>query len=389
MRRAMLNTTVVSPLLSSYRIPVKKNSKDANKWFLNCPKLSETAQTPMSLPLRNRTTTAPDYIIVDECHLAAAKTYVDIFERFPDTKRLGLTATPCRMDGSGFEKLGSALVVGPTVTQMNDMGSLVPGRCWSIPIANLAEIRTTRKGEYDMHSASQQYEKQALIGGVVDEYLKHAPNRKGIVFCTSVKHSERVRDEFIARGIRAEHIDGTTPGHERAATLAALEAGRIQVVTNCSVLVEGLDITSISAISLAVPTRSLSKYLQMVGRAARPHAGKSDYIILDHGGCVLRHGTPDYEREWDIKTRKRKVKAEKGMVMARVCGECMYANPPGEEVCLQCGEVLMVERTVDERGGNLIEIKTKQAPVSRVQYRSCLLYTSPSPRDQRGSRFAA
>jgi superfamily II DNA or RNA helicase len=177
-----------------------------------------------------------------------------------------------------------------------------------------------------------------------------------------------VRDEFIARGIRAEHIDGTTPTPDRAATLAALEAGHIQVVTNCSVLVEGLDITSISAISLAVPTRSLSKYLQMVGRAARPHEGKTDYVILDHGGCVLRHGTPDYEQTWDIRTRKRGVKAEKGMIMARVCGECMYANPPGEEECLQCGETLKVERTIDERGGTLIEIKSKQAPVSRAKY---------------------
>ena len=178
-------------------------------------------------------------------------------------------------------------------------------------------------------------------------------------------HSKRIRDEFLAKGIRAAHIDGKTPMYEREHTLACLESGAIQVVTNCSVLVEGLDITSVSAVSLAVPTRSLSKYLQMVGRASRPHPGKKDFMVLDHGGCVLRHGTPDHDREWSIKSKERGKAAEKGVLMARICKACMFANPPKVEICEQCGDKLIQEREVEHRAGELVEVKANTSPMSK------------------------
>ena len=306
----------------------------ASKWGPN-PRPEAPIQVAMVQTLRNRLDEIkkPSYIIVDECHLAAAPTYLMILDRFNDVMRLGLTATPHRMDGLGFEKLGTALVQGPTVNDMNEIwrqdsrSGLVPAECWSIEGINLAAIQTNRYGEYDTRDASEQYEKQALIGSVVGEYIKHAGDRKGLVFCSSVNHSRRVRDEFIAQGISAAHIDGNTPKLERDQILADLEEGSIQVVTNCSVLIEGLDITSVSAVSLAVPTGSLSKYLQMVGRASRPHPGKSNFVVLDHGGCVLRHGTPNHEHEWTIKAKTRK-KKEKGIVMARPCENCGLCNPP-------------------------------------------------------------
>jgi len=343
----------------------------AAKWGKN-PNPDAPIQIAMVQTLRNRLDKIrkPTYIIVDECHLAAARTYTTILDHFHDVRRLGLTATPCRMDGAGLESLGSHLIQGPTVGDMNAIwrnnshSGLVPARCWSIPVANLAEIRTNRHGEYDMKSAAMQYEKQSLVGDVVDEYIKHAKDRKGIVFCTSVEHSISIVDDFTAKGIKARHIDGSTPTPERVATLKALETGDIQVITNCSVLVEGLDITSIGVISLAVPTRSLSKYLQMVGRASRPHPGKTDYLVLDHGGCVLRHGTPDHEREWSIKAKEKGKRAEKGMVMARVCKDCMFANPPEELHCQQCGTILLRPRKVDTRKGTLVEVKGNKAPVS-------------------------
>ncbi len=344
----------------------------AAKWGKN-PNPDAPIQIAMVQTLRNRLDKIrkPTYIIVDECHLAAARTYTTILNHFHDVMRLGLTATPCRMDGAGFEVLGSHLVQGPTVGDMNAIwrndsnSGLVPARCWSIPVADLAEIRTVRSGEYDMKSAAMQYEKQSLVGSVVDEYINHAKDRKGIVFCTSIKHSASVRDEFLSKGVAAAHIDGNTPADERARALADLESGDIQVITNCSVLVEGLDITSVSAISLAVPTRSLSKYLQMVGRASRPHPGKTDFLVLDHGGCVLRHGTPDHDREWSIKAREKGKKAEKGMLMARVCEECKFANPPQQIQCEMCGCPLVKERKVDIRKGKLVEVKNKTSPMSR------------------------
>tara|TARA_Y100000593_G_scaffold93549_1_gene188795 strand:- start:4851 stop:6215 length:1365 start_codon:yes stop_codon:yes gene_type:complete len=337
-------------------------------------------QIAMVKTLRNRLgkepIRRPRYIIMDECHLSGAKTYQDILEHYKDVPRLGLSATPWRMDGVGFENLGTKLVMGPTVSQMNEMWKhnnntgLVPARCFSIPMADLAAIRRDRRGEYDLRAAAMQYERQALVGGVVDEYIKHAGDRKGIVFCTSIEHSSRVRDQFRKIGVAAEHLDGTTSKEKRAEMLSGLESGEIQVICNCSVLVEGLDITSIGAISIAVPTRSLSKYLQMVGRAARPHPGKKDYIVLDHGGCVLRLGTPDYENEWSIATRERTPGVPRGVdrdIFAKICDECRFANEITATNCASCGSPLLTKREILTREGMLVEVKPKTAPKKKYR----------------------
>ena len=350
----------------------------AAKWGANKNPLADI-QVAMVKTLRNRLgkepIRRPRYIIMDECHLSGAKTYQDILEHYSNVPRLGLTATPWRMDGVGFENLGTKLVQGPTVAQMNDIwrqdnsSGLVPAHCYSIPIANLATIKRDYKGEFDFRSAAIQYERQALIGNVVDEYIKHAHDRKGIVFCTSIEHSKKISEEFNRRGINAAHLDGTTNKVDRTQMLDGLESGKLQVISNCSVLVEGLDITSISAVSLAVPTRSLSKYLQMVGRASRPHPGKKNYVVLDHGGCVLRLGTPEYENEWTIKSRKGRKKAIPSVadIMGKVCGECSFTNYLDSDFCRMCGAPLETKREVLIKAGVLVEVKPNTAPQKNLR----------------------
>jgi DNA repair protein RadD len=126
-----------------------------------------------------------------------------------------------------------------------------------------------------------------------------------VAFAVSVEHSIHIRDEFIKSGVRAEHIDGSTPKPERDATLARLETGDLDVVSNCMVLTEGWDMPDVGCCILARPTRKMGLYRQMVGRVLRPADGKTDAIVLDHSGAVFRHGFVEDPVEWTLDPDRR------------------------------------------------------------------------------------
>src|SRR6185437_16453710 len=114
--------------------------------------------------------------------------------------------------------------------------------------------------------------------------------RKTVAFAVNVRHSLHLRDEFVKSGVRADHLDGSTPKIERDAILARLASGETEVVCNCMVLTEGFDLPAIGCIVLARPTKQLGLFRQMAGRGLRPAQGKTNLILIDHSGAVYQHG---------------------------------------------------------------------------------------------------
>jgi superfamily II DNA or RNA helicase len=105
-------------------------------------------------------------------------------------------------------------------------------------------------------------------------------------------------DAYRRKGIRAEHVDGTTPKAERKAALERLRRHQIDVLFNCALFVEGLDLIEVECIQLLTSTESLAKFLQAVGRGLRPARGKRELILIDHGGNSARHDCVDADRDW-------------------------------------------------------------------------------------------
>jgi superfamily II DNA or RNA helicase len=128
---------------------------------------------------------------------------------------------------------------------------------------------------------------------------------KTVAFACSVAHSIHIRDEFVRAGVRAEHIDGSTPKDQRDGILARLEAGELELVSNCMVLTEGWDMPEVGCCILARPTRKMGLFRQMVGRVLRPADGKRDAVILDHSGAVFKHGLPEDPVEWSLDPARR------------------------------------------------------------------------------------
>jgi superfamily II DNA or RNA helicase len=315
---------------------------------------------------------AINLIVTDECHHGVASTWLKIYAAAPNAKILGVTATPLRLDGKG-DQIFDHLVEGPTVEELIAGGWLVKPVCFAPErLPDLTGIRT-RMGDYEVGALGERMAKPIVIQSAVDEYARLCAGTPAICFCVDIKHSVAVTEAFQARGFRAPHLDGTTPKDERRRILAALATGEIQVVGNCGIISEGLDVPGVHAVILSRPTKSLALHIQQVGRAMRPAPGKSKALILDCAGNIFQHGPPDAPHEWTLAGLDRE--AEKERESQRRCPGCGAIMPLSAWPCSECGTVL--RQPVSERP----EIETRLVPAERLAsmtYRQALLWAGRS-----------
>jgi DNA repair protein RadD len=281
-----------------------------------------------------------DLLVVDETHHAVAKSWHQIIQAMPNAYVLGVTATPERLDGRGLGDIFDAMVLGPTVADLIAQGYL-SGFVAYAPAAppDLTAI-STRAGDFAIDELSAAMARPVVIGSAVDAYEQHAAGKRAIVYGVDRRHSEMLAVRFVERGHKAAHIDGDTPKAERRALIKALATGELQVLTNCGLISEGLDVPAVEAVLLARPTQSIALYLQMCGRALRPAAGKDHAVILDCAGNLYRHGMPDAEREWSLDDKPRRQRQEGEPPRLRRCEACHAINKPRAPICSSCGASL-------------------------------------------------
>ena len=305
----------------------------------------------------------PTLIIVDECHLAIAQTYQDVFEwaqagpKFYQpggAKLLLLTATPTRLDGRGLGEVADTIVETCSTQDLIDEGLLAPIRYYAPQGPDLSSARTVA-GDYNQADVAGIMDKPSITGNAVAEYRKVAHGRPAVAFCVNIKHAESVAAEFRAAGYRALAVSGESDTVERDAALRGLRDGQLDVVCNCALWVAGVDAPSIACIIMLAPTQSLTKYLQSIGRGLRTHIGKDCCIILDHAGNLARHGDPTQARTWSLNA-SGKQKAESGSSPVKVCPACFATVYAGATDC-SCGHHFEPkERELREVEGDLSEV---------------------------------
>jgi DNA repair protein RadD len=285
---------------------------------------------------------AADLLIVDEAHHVPAQTYRKIIEVYPNAILLGTTATPCRGDGRGLGNYFDCLVETPQVAELIAQKYLVKTRVYAPKEIDLKGVRV-KAGDYVETQLAQRMDRDDLVGDIISHWHKYGERRKTVVFAVNVAHSVHIRDEFIKSGVKAEHIDGTTPKEERDAALARLASGETELITNCMVLTEGWDLPEVSCCILARPTKKIGLYRQMVGRVLRPAPGKVNAIVLDHSGAVFQHGFVEDPVEWTLETDKRahspthNARLESGHGSRLLeCSQCGAIRTAGEP-CSHCG----------------------------------------------------
>jgi DNA repair protein RadD len=309
-----------------------------------------------TLKNRLRDTPPPSLIIWDECHHVASKSWSDVFSAFPDVVHIGLTATPCRMDGRGLGEWFDTMVEGPTTAWLIENGFLSPFKFYAPSSPDMSGVRTVA-GDFDSKAMSETMDKPALTGDVISHYQRLCHGKRAIVFATNIQHSQNVVGQFRAAGYRAEHLDGKTDRVRRDSVLKDFEAGRVSIISNVDLFGEGFDVPAIEAVILLRPTQSTGLYLQQVGRALRTSDGKSHAIILDHAGNGLRHGLPNMIRDWSLDAPARAKRSKPSDVLPiKQCMSCYAVHAPAP-ACPECGHVYVTEaRTIEQVAGELVEV---------------------------------
>lgn len=314
-----------------------------------------------------------DVIIVDEAHHATAKTYHEVIKHFQRKLVLGFSATPSRQNGVGLGNLFDKLIQVATIRELTGLGYLAPVRVFAPVRPDLAGVRVTA-GDYQRDQLEAAMLKPGLVGDIVGHWKRYGDNRKTMVFATGVKHSLALCQLFTAAGITAAHVDGNTLKEDRESILEQFKAGAIQVIVNCMVFTEGVDVPDIGCVVLARPTKSLAMYLQMVGRGMRAVPGKTDCILLDHAGAVHEHGFPDEVTEWELsttsktvnKTNERRKKKESEPIGCPVCSLLYTAQLK----CPGCGNIPTIKqigKDIEYIDGVLGEVVRKSSTSKKAE----------------------
>ena len=246
----------------------------------------------------------PGMIVIDEAHHALAKTYKEMWERFPKAKFLGLTATPCRLNGKGFIDLFDVLVQSWSVPEFISKGRLATYDFVSIKSNGVTQrlIDSLQKrgadGDYQNKEMDMLLNKRPSIERLYRSFEEYGKDRKGIVYAINISHAKKIVELYQEHGIKAVAIDSKTPAAERQADIEAFKKGDIQVLVNVDIFSEGFDCPDVEFVQLARPTLSLAKYLQMVGRGLRVAKGKKCCVIIDNVGLYRVFGLPSQIWDW-------------------------------------------------------------------------------------------
>jgi superfamily II DNA or RNA helicase len=262
-----------------------------------------------------------DLIVVDEAHHSTSRTYRTILDRYPQARVLGVTATPIRLDGKGFRGIFDELICGVTVSELIESGSLSQYKYIASERSMSVEGVGKRQGDFKTEDVAKANPVAGLAGDVVKSYRDYLHGKQAVIFCINVEHSIAIAEHFKAAGIIAHHLDGNTDARERSDVMNRFRDRQIQVLTNCALFDEGLDIPSLDGVILARPTQSLSRFLQMVGRALRPCEGKERAIVIDLAGNYERLGMPDDERVWTLDGLEKKQRDRSKLIRNKETGE--------------------------------------------------------------------
>lgn len=264
---------------------------------------------------------APGLIIIDEAHHALAESYTRLWERFPEAKKLGMTATPCRMNRKGFTGLFDRLVTSWEMIDFIRKGRLAPydyvtveSDSKELHLLDLLEKRGA-DGDFQTKELDEVFNRRVPIMQLYDSLMKYAGGKKGIVYAIDISHARNIAEYYSSKGLRTVAIDSRTPPARRKELVGGFKRGALDVLVNVDIFSEGFDCPDVEFVQMARPTLSLAKYLQQAGRGLRVSEGKEKCILIDNVGLYRIFGLPTDVRDW--RSMFLGLQAGKGMLASK------------------------------------------------------------------------
>ena len=308
-----------------------------------------------------------DVVLVDEVQNVAhknseAKMYNALMAHFPNARKIGVSATPYRLD-KGLVYQGDGchfddLAIEITVKELIERGFLTPLKGISAAVQlNLDGVHKTN-GDFDTKEVDERIT-ESWLREVLCKVQDLARDRKAILmFTPTVRTAEMAARLATEIGISGEYVHGGDT--ERAARLKRWEAGQFRLMANCQLLTTGYDNPAIDCIVDCSPTESLGKHIQKLGRGVRNFPGKTDCLVIDVSGNLERLGGISSEADFMKETaggvlisgQIRKPKEKKPRSVKR--GNLIDALDP------MCGSSKEIEVQVDDV--SYIKIGSKSKP---------------------------
>ena len=234
--------------------------------------------------LNNFAPDAFDYIVVDEFHHAAARTYRQLIDHFDPQFLLGLTATPDRTDGADLLTLcGENLVYRCDMLDGIRQDLLAPFHYFGVPDeVDYANI-PWRNSRFEPEALTQAVATQARAQNALEQYDEKAGTRT-LAFCCSKLHADFMRDFFKGAGKRAASVHSGEDSDPRSTSLEQLNNGDIDVLFAVDMFNEGVDLPNVDTVLMLRPTESAILWLQQFGRGLRKAEGKERLTVIDYIG---------------------------------------------------------------------------------------------------------
>lgn len=332
-----------------------------------------------------------DVIIVDEAH-----TQLKVWVEYAKTCKaavIGLSATPF---SAGLGKIFTNLINATTMHELTQLGVLVPLKVFSCTRPDMTGAPIVA-GEWSDAAAEERG--MAIIGDVVTEWAKFAEGRKTIVFGSTIKHCEEICRQFVEAGVMASVFTSLTTPTEREHLLREYRKpnSTLRVLVSVEALAKGFDVPDVGCVVDCRPLRkSLSTAIQMWGRGLRasPETGKTDCILLDHSGNILRFAEDFTEIFFDGLNKlddgeklDKKVRAEDEQTEKKACPSCGYR--PFARRCMACGFEIQSAALIEHQAGEAREVmlgKRKLADDKKHLWAQVVTYAREhsAPEKQRG-----
>ena len=296
-------------------------------------------------------------VIIDEAHHALASTYRKLWDFYPSSKFLGVTATPIRTNGEGFQDLFDKLITTDSIKWFIKNNHLSDIRYFASHTPDVSNIKI-KAGDYDETELSEIMQDNTVMADLVQSYKDFALDKKIIVFAVNRAHCAKIVEKFNSSDFTAKSIDTYTPTDERKSIVSDFRNNKFKILCNVNIFTEGFDCPDVDAVQLARPTKSLTLFMQQVGRCMRPHQNKQYGIVLDNAGLWKEHSLPKMERNWSLSgTDKNICPSQKDIIGIKENISTKENNEPQESKGIRLVEVGELDNVISANTINFNNIE--------------------------------